>query len=266
MTTSKNLSLLGEGGEHEVYELDEKRVIKKLKGSPEHAVNWLKSNAATFETIQKHLGRFVPQTSYYEALSGEEIPQELEGLPGVIQERINGRELALVSADELEDPNFLQEIIDCMEAVLQLRTESRELLLDWMGTAPEASNFPRIHPLASSNVLVTEEGEQKSLKIIDTNPVNDRIIPIQQEDGTMQFKRANMLSAILSLGWFLKNDSVKNYLLFVKSVARLKMNRQIYNLYYKTIFKLTIGKFKMKLKKISVARDEQAKKNSEVQS
>lgn len=233
------LPIVGQGGEQIVYDLDQGRVLKMLSGdSPEARLLWFQTNAAEFPVLKEYLGKFLPETVYHEQLPACEVPPEFEGQPGVIQERISGRVLAVLDDAELNDPQLLQELIGLMEAVLKLKQETRELIIDWMGSKPEERKHNRLSPLCSSNVLVTDDGE---CRLIDTNTVNDRIVV--DEKG---LQRAQMFPTLLSIGWFLKNNSLQNYFKYVYCVARLKATRLAYKLYYATIFKLTLRSLKRK--------------------
>ncbi len=239
---------IGRGGDNEVYDLGDGRVVKRQPQDNEIILFWIAENKEKYQKLREYLGEYLPETQYFESLPSD-VGEFLAGKPGLIQEKIDGVPLDEVGVEAYDDPVFLANLIDMMKRVLALYEDEDELV-DWTGSAPEGRNHSIANPLGSKNVFVTEKDGKKKLYLVDTNLIPDTKIDIDGKDGKTERKRVTLAGAILSMPQALFGGKIKECVQWIKYVAQVRRTRAEIAVGFRTSFKITLKSLEKRLLKL----------------
>ncbi|MBU1178657.1 hypothetical protein KJ903_05620 [Patescibacteria group bacterium] len=230
-----SMDLIGEGGESLVYDAQDGTVLKV--GKPGYPVEFLRRNAELFERLKEHIGKFLPETEFIEALSGDDIPDELKGRPAMRQTKIEGKALHEITEEDLNNPKLLRNLIELMNGVLSFQEAEKEII-DFYG---KARDWKRpANALDSANIRI--QGDQPYL--IDTGLVPSEL---QTEQGPVKI---TVWNAVAGIGWAIKERSVKKYFQHIGFAAKARYVQTVYRMTYATIFRSGIRSLEKKLAEI----------------
>ncbi len=233
---AQEMELIGEGGESLVYDAKDGTVLKI--GKPGYPVEFLQKNKELFELLKEHIGKFLPETQFIEALEGEDVPDELKNRPAVRQMKIEGKTLHEITEEDLNNPTILRNLIEFMKGVLSFKQE-HDIMIDFYGKARDWSR--PANALDSANVKI-QDGVPY---LIDVGLVPTEL---QTEQGPVTI---SIWNAIAGIAWAIEERSLKKYIQHIKFAVKTRYVQTVYRIVYATIFPREIRFLEKRLKKAS---------------